>query len=147
MSFDVVPEGDREAAEFTGRERRNIDITLQSEFEMLLDTIVADARSNVQNNLSIVTGDLNASIQVLRIGALEGEVGTELEYAEFVEYGRGPVVATDKPLHWIDKETGEDRFAWSVGPAEPQPFMEPAVIINTEQFPRVAVMRLESENG
>lgn len=147
MSVDITPEGDDEARDFTEQERKNVDITLQEEFEKLLDTIVADARSNVQNNTSIVSGDLHASIQVFRVGELEGDVGTDLDYAEWVEYGRGPVVPVNaKFLHFFTKD-GKEIFTKFVGPAEPRPFMEPAVISNTEQFPNLAIKRLESENG
>jgi hypothetical protein len=114
----------------------------------LLESIVAEARSNLQNNPSVITGDLNASLQVLSYDAnrYEGEVGTELEYAIYVEYGRPeiyPVVA--KVLHWIDPDTGEDRFSHYSPPTQAQPFLEPAVIVKTEEFADIIVHRIDDE--
>lgn len=112
-------------------------------FEALLEKIIADAKSNLQNNQSIRTGSLIASIDVLdRFGDLDAVVGTNLEYGWYVEYGRGivkPIHA--KALHWIDKDTGEDVFAKSAGPSEPMPFLEPAVLANTEGWSEIVVKR------
>jgi len=110
-------------------------------FEALLEKIIADARSNLQNNGSVVRGQLLASIKILdRLGDLDAVVGSDLEYAYWVENGRGIVEPVNaKVLHWVDKVTGEDVFAMRSGPSEPMPFLEPAVIENTEPFPEIVV--------
>jgi hypothetical protein len=121
---------------------------LKQKFLELLEAIVAEARSNLQNSPSVITGDLNASIQVLSYDAskLEGEVGTELFYAVWVEYGRPeiyPVVA--KVLHWIDPDTGEDRFSHYSPPTDGQPFLEPAVIVKTAEYADIVAYRIDDE--
>jgi hypothetical protein len=121
---------------------------LKEKFQELLESIISEARSNLQNNPSVVTGDLNASLQVLSYDAelLDGEVGTELFYAWWVEYGRPeiyPVVA--KVLHWIDPQTGADVFSKYSPPTNGEPFLEPAVIVKTEGFADIVAQRLETE--
>ena len=121
---------------------------LAEQLMQLMQEVVDEARSNVQNNQSIVSGDLHASIQILSFDAakLEGEAGTELDYAIYVEMGRGPVQpVVAKMLHWIDPETGEDVFTKYAGPAEPQPFFWPVVMVKTEEFANDLAERLEEK--
>lgn len=77
-----------------------------------------------------VTGRLMASIgpnEVKKIGpVLVGQVGTSVHYAPFVEYGRGPIVATHaKTLRFVIG--GKVIFRKRVGPARARPYMRPAL--------------------
>src|SRR5262245_48455637 len=77
--------------------------SVKEDFHNLLESIVADARNNLQNNMSVVTGELLGSIKILYEQGYEGVVGTDSEYAHFVEFGRGPVRPVNaKVLHWKD---------------------------------------------
>ena len=62
---------------------------------------------------------------------LVASIGTNLEYAVWVERGRGPIeAAPGEVLHFtID---GEEIFTKRVGPAEAQPFLSPAVEDNLD---------------
>lgn len=59
-------------------------------------------------------------------GEIVYRVVTDKNYAVHVEFGRGPVEAQEaEALRFVID--GEVVFAKSVGPAEPQPFMRPAL--------------------
>lgn len=104
-------------------------------FHKLGEDIVAEAKSNLQNNTNINSGTLLSSIRILNEDVKSIEVGTDLFYANYIEYGRGPVrPITAKFLHWVDKETGKDVFAKFANATEPSPFLEPAVISKTKGF-------------
>lgn len=103
------------------------------------EAIIEKARANLSENDSIITGELSNSIRVLDSGQADGggyvTVGTDVFYAIYVEYGRGPIrPVTAKVLHWIDKKTGKDVFASYAGPAEARPFFEPAVLAVRKKF-------------
>ena len=72
-------------------------------------------------------------------------VGTREDYAGYIEYGRGPVrpLKEDGWLHWIDKSSGKDIFAKFANATEPMPFMEPAVVGITSDFPQVYIEETE----
>jgi hypothetical protein len=148
MSLSIDGSDAQEAADELDALTDEISDAIKDEFAALLEAVVDEARSNVQNNTSIITGDLHASIQVFEAGRTPtgyyGVVGTELEYAVFVEYGRGavrPVIA--KVLHWIDPDTGKDVYSMYSAPSEPQPFFEPAIIVMSEAFAQQLAHRVE----
>lgn len=109
------------------------------------ETIIAEAKSNLQNNTNIDSGTLLASIGILEEGDNSITVGSNEPYAGYIEYGRGPVRPLDPDgwLHWIDKDTGKDVFAKFAKATEPSPFMEPAVIIHTNMFPDLYLQQTE----
>lgn len=122
------------------------DEVIQEELERLLAEVVAEARSNLQNNRSVVSADLNASIQILDINHHEGTVGTELYYAIYIEIGRGWVLpVTAKALHWINPDTGLDVFSLSSAPTEPKPFFYPAVITKSAGFAEQVHQKLKDK--
>ena len=97
--------------------------------------IVAEAKSNLHNNTNISMGTLLSSIRILNETKNNIEVGTDIDYAGYIEYGRGPVRPINaKFLHWIDKASGKDVFAKFAKATEPSPFLEPAVISKTHKF-------------
>ena len=121
------------------------DMDLMELLHETAETIIAEAKSNLQNNTNINSGTLLASISILEEGDNSITVGSNEPYAGFIEYGRGPVKPLDPDgwLYWIDKDTGKDVFAKFAKATEPNPFMEPAVIIHTNMFPDLYLQQTE----
>ena len=97
--------------------------------------MVFEAKHNLQQQQSIDRGHLLASIEILDedVGKYV-TVGTTVPYAEFVEFGRGPIRPVNaKVLHFFLKD-GTEVFTTYAGPAEPRPFLEPAVLLVTRGF-------------
>ena len=122
----------------------NIDAHNMDMLQILGETIIAEARSNLQNNTNINTGDLLSSIMILEEGDDFIVIGTRSDYAGYIEYGRGTVKPKDPDgwLHWISKD-GKDVFAKFAKATEPSPFMEPAVIQHSQNFPNVYIKATE----
>ena len=122
----------------------NIDAHNMDMLQILGETIIAEARSNLQNNTNINTGDLLSSIMILEEGDDFIVIGTRSDYAGYIEYGRGPVKPKDPDgwLHWISKD-GKDVFSKFAKATEPSPFMEPAVIQHSQNFPNVYIKATE----
>ena len=118
---------------------KNITEEHKKALKILGDNIVFEARSNLQNNTNINSGHLLSSIKILKEDEMSIIIGTDEDYAWYIEYGRGPVrpLKEDGWLHWIDKQTGKDVFAKFAKATEPMPFLEPAVIKHTQDFPFV----------
>ena len=121
------------------------DMDLMELLHETAETIISEAKSNLQNNTNINSGTLLASIGILEEGDNSITVGSNEPYAGFIEYGRGPVKPLDPDgwLHWIDKDSGKDVFAKFAKATEPNPFMEPAVIIHTNMFPDLYLQQTE----
>lgn len=99
----------------------------------LVENILAEARSNLQNNSSVVTGELVGSLKIFDVTENSIVFGSDKEYAAYVEYGRGPVEPVNKKvLHF--KIDGKEVFTGYAGPAEPKPFLEPAVLRYLPEF-------------
>ena len=124
-------------------ELSNID--LMELLHTVAEKIIDEARSNLQNNTNINSGTLLASINILEEGENSITVGSREPYAGYIEYGRGSVRPLDPDgwLHWIDKDTGKDVFAKFAKATEPNPFLEPAVIIHTDMFPELYLKQTE----
>lgn len=59
---------------------------------------------------------------------ISGGYGAFIYYAYWVEYGRGPIrPVRARILSWIDRWSGERKFAMYVGPKGPRPFLEPTI--------------------
>ena len=145
MEITVEDKGFESTAELLDFVKNNIDRENIDLLHVLGETIVSEARSNLQNNTNINSGTLLSSIMILEEGDDYIIVGTNEEYAGYIEYGRGPIKPLDPDgwLHWIDKDTGKDVFAKFAKATEPMPFMEPAVIQHTRDFPEVYVQAWE----
>lgn len=139
MSVDIKVLGLDNAKSILDYITNNIDEESKKALKILAENIINDARSNLQNNTNINTGHLLSTIRILKEDETSIWVGTDVDYAKYIEYGRGPIrpLKEDGWLHWIDKQTGKDVFAKFAKATEPMPFLEPAVIKNTEDFPRV----------
>lgn len=108
--------------------------------------IVDEARSNLQNQGSVNTGELLASIRVLGQGEGFRVVGSDVKQAAIIEYGRGPVVPVHaKVLRWVDKDTGEVIFSKYSGPVQPQPYFEPAVLAVTERMAGIFAVKQQAK--
>lgn len=145
MSISIESKGFENNEEVMKFIRDNIDSHNQEMLIKLGETIVAEARSNLQNNTNINSGTLLSSIMILEENDNEIILGTREEYAGYIEYGRGPVRPKDPDgwLHWIDKDTGKDVFAKFAKATEPMPFLEPAVVQHTQNFPEVYASETE----
>ena len=141
MSIEIKSNGFENNEELLKHIRENIDSHNQEMLKLLGDSIVVEARSNLQNNTNINTGDLLTSIRILDEGDDYIIVGTDSDYASYIEYGRGPVRPLKEGgwLHWIDKSSGKDVFAKFANAIEPMPFMEPAVVSMTKDFTQLYI--------
>ena len=109
--------------------------------------IVDEARSNLQNNTNIDSGDLLSSIKILFEDEDSIYVGSDMPYAGHIEFGRGPVFPKDPDgwLHWIDKSTGKDVFAKKAKATEPNPFLAPAVEKIKDEMPSIYAYEFETK--
>ena len=145
MSTEIESKGFEKNDDLLKYIKENIDDHNMEMLRLLGDTIIAEARSNLQNNTNINTGNLLSSIMILEEGDDFIIVGTREDYAGYIEYGRGPVRPLKEGgwLHWVDKSSGKDVFAKFANTTEPSPFMEPAVIQHTKDFPQVYIESIE----
>jgi len=145
MEFTFEAKGFESNDQLINHMIENMDQFNQEMLIALGETIVSEARSNLQNNTNISSGNLLSSIMILEEDDNEILIGTREEYAGYIEYGRGPVRPLKEGgwLHWIDKTTGKDVFAKFANATEPQPFMEPAVIQHTMRFPNLYAEKLD----
>ena len=145
MSISIESKGFENNEEVMKFIRDNLDSHNQEMLVKLGETIVAEARSNLQNNTNINSGTLLSSIMILEENDNEIILGTREDYAGYIEYGRGPVRPKDPDgwLHWVDKQTGKDVFVKFAKATEPMPFLEPAVIQHTQNFPEVYIQATE----
>lgn len=79
----------------------------------------------IQQNNSIVTGNLLSSITIYQNSDTSWTVVPEADYAYYVEFGRGPVrPVSAKALHFFVE--GEEVFTKYSGPSMPKPFVQPS---------------------
>jgi len=107
--------------------------------------VVMQAKENVGNNQTIDRGTLIFSIRILEEDLPRSvTVGTDAPYAEYIEFGRGPVrpLKPDGFLHYFTKD-GEEIFSKYSGPTEPQPVLEPAVVKVAKRFQDVFISQSE----
>ena len=139
MSIEITSTGFENNEQVLKYIKDNLNTHHKEMLHLLGETIVSEARSNLQNNTNISTGTLHASIMILEEGDDYIVVGTLEDYAGYIEYGRGPVRPLKEGgwLHWIDKSSGKDVFAKFANATEPSPFLEPAVTSMTLNFPEI----------
>lgn len=83
-----------------------------TKLEGLVPRIAEQGAVIMREEVPVRTGALKASISATPQGTESYFVGTSIEYAKYVEHGRGPVVPKKaRVLHWFD---GKDIFAKSV---------------------------------
>ncbi|RLA75223.1 MAG: hypothetical protein DRG78_20715 [Epsilonproteobacteria bacterium] len=97
--------------------------------------IAFDLHREIILNTPIDTGRLRNSINIIKKNDYEWEIGTNLEYALYVELGTGIFGKYKRPitpkrakvLHWIDRDTKKDVFAKKVRGQEGQFFFQKAL--------------------
>ena len=143
MSVQLTTKGHKASIKYLSNLIQNTDEDLQDALKKLGDAIIAEAKGNLQNNTNINSGALLSSIGIIEEGHNYIIVGTNIPYAGYIEYGRGPVRPINAEwLHWIDKQTGKDVFAKFAKATEPMPFLEPAVISESGKFQDVVTEQI-----
>lgn len=139
MSVNIETSGMDKARMILENIEKGIDKKHSEIIHDIGERIVFEARSNLQTNTNINSGHLLSSIKILKEDESSIWIGTEEHYAWYIEYGRGPVrpLKADGWLHWIDKQTGKDVFAKFAKATEPMPFLEPAAIKVSLDFPNL----------
>lgn len=97
--------------------------------------IERDAKENLEENDSVDSGRLKGSITTNIISSYCGEVGTNVEYAECVEYGTRPHTITPKnkkALYW--EGAGHPVKSVQHPGSKAKPFMGPATKKNEVKF-------------
>lgn len=141
MRIRVAAVGFRKNDDFMRSLQDYIDEGIESLLHRLGMDIVEEAKHNIGQNQTIDRGQLISSIRILdEIPGKEIIVGTDTPYAEYIEFGRGPVTPKnpDGYLHFFTKD-GKEVFTKFSKATEPQPFLEPAVIRHSNRFQDVYV--------
>lgn len=103
-----------------------LDDRLYEAMEELGLRIEASARKKAPVDDGRLRSSISSEAQREGTDTLALYVGTNVEYAPHVEYGRGAITASgDGVLHFTIE--GEDVFVKSVGPADAQPYLRPAI--------------------
>ena len=86
-----------------------------------LETIVTYGTEAMRDEAPSKTGALRRSIKASKEGEWSYFIGTDIEHAKYVEYGRGEVrPVRKKALHWVD---GGDVFAMRSKAVAPNDFV------------------------
>jgi HK97 gp10 family phage protein len=104
-------------------------VFLERELPKAMGDIALHIEREAKRRAPVDTGNLRASIAHVVETIANGYravVGTNVEYAREVEFGRGPVTPTDAEALRFTVD-GEVVFAQRVGPAPAQPFLGPAL--------------------
>lgn len=104
--------------------------------------VQSKAKHNIRNNGTTNTGRLTNSIGVkFDEFTLVARVGAEAHYAPYVEYGTAPHMPPIEPLKdWARLKLGDESAGYPVAlkiareGTDPQPFLEPAVEKEREDF-------------
>ena len=124
--------------------------------EEVAKEILTEAKYNMLEDGSIVTGKLEASGYVKKIEQGDWEVGFSAPYAGFVEYGTGPrakLPPVNKLAEWAKIKFGlpfteARRVAWAVAHwikehgTKPHPFFRPAIYKVVDKYKN---LRLEEK--
>lgn len=111
---------------------KRLDQISEVDFEKAMDKACLLVENEAKRNCPVDTGWLRQSIKH-RIEGSTGIVGTNVEYAPYVEYGTGKHAlggnGRKTPWAYIDQKTGE--LIWTAG-SRAQPFLEPALLDNEQ---------------
>ncbi|MEM3646560.1 MAG: HK97 gp10 family phage protein [Thermofilum sp.] len=103
----------------------------------ILDEAAGFARRIMYDYAPKRTGRLAESITVESPGAFERRVGPTVEYAKYVEHGRGPVYPVRARALRIELETGEVIFRKRAGPAPGAHFVESTAYEVRDALPEI----------
>lgn len=106
-------------------ELSNISAKVRGGMGGLIEDLASQSQMAQVNALTSLgsnkTGTLASSISI-EGGGNSARIGTDLEYASYVNDGRGSITAVGKALHFY--VGGEEVFVKSVGPAAPRPYVD-----------------------
>lgn len=110
---------------------------LENELSKLVKNTLYNIEADAKRECPVDTSRLRDSITTNITGKFSGECGTNVEYAEDVEYGTRPHTIVPKKanaLHW--KSGGTDYFAKKVNHpgTKAHPFFEPAIKKNEDKL-------------
>ena len=115
------------------------DVADSGEIDRAVDRGVEQTAEQISEDASrlapVDTGRLTNSLRTERRESGEWEVIADTDYARYVEYGRGPVVATEADALRFEID-GRVFFRKSVGPAPAQPFLRPAIDMHRSDLAR-----------
>lgn len=124
--------------------QKKLDNMANADFKSALGKIGALVERKAKENAPVGKGDLRRSIHFNITGNDSVEIGTNLEYAPYVEYGTGLFAAqgngrTDVPWRYQDAE-GE----WhTTNGMEPQPYLIPALEDNIDKIDEIILKALQ----
>ena len=115
------------------------DAADSAEIDRAVDRGVEQTAEQISDDASrlapVDTGRLANSLRTERRGSGEWAVIADTDYAKAIEYGRGPVVATEADALRFEID-GQVFFRKSVGPAPAQPFLRPALDMHRSALSR-----------
>lgn len=85
-------------------------VTGADAFRALGDYLVFRIKDAIQTERHVVTGELLGSVRIMDVGDDFVVVGSDKLQARILEYGRVEI-RSEKVLHWIDPDSGEDVFS------------------------------------
>lgn len=100
----------------------------QEDLRKIAKDAIAEIKGTIQDEGHVVTGNLLSSLGITDESTGSVSIGSTEKYSLALEYGRVEVIAKDKPLHWVDKHTGEDVFAMRSGPTQPTGVFERSIL-------------------
>jgi len=146
MSVSLKSRGYKAGEKYLSELEESLEGDLQQALVLLADDIIQEARSNLQNDAHVYTSELLNSIGILGVGENYIIIGSNLPYAVYIEYGRGPVRPINaKYLHYFTKD-GKEIFSKFSKATEPSPFLEPAAILKGSQFGDITVELITSKH-
>lgn len=113
------------------RKLAELESVMMDHLEEAMETATLLVESTAKELVPVDSGRLRSSIasevQQIATNVIQGFVGTDVKYAEAVEFGTSSHTITGDPLAW--KEGGEMHFATSVEHpgTEAQPYLRPAI--------------------
>lgn len=119
-----------------------IDESIQEEIKDYLIRVASDLVNNAKEEAPVSSGRLRQSIQIQEQGENEILVGTNLEYAPYIEFGTEPHYPPIEPLKkWVRRKLNvEEDVAYAVQQkigqegTEPNPFMDRAIERTRDRF-------------
>lgn len=113
---------------------KRLDKMTQADYDQAMRKACLLVENDAKKKCPVDTGRLRQSI-TNRIEGNTGIVGTNVEYAPYVEYGTGKKAVGGNgrktPWAYTDPKTGQ--LIWTAG-QRPQPFLEPALLENEQEI-------------